>query len=334
MSGKGQKLSKEAEHKTIQPKNDNLNGKSHPMLGRKHTEESKKKMRIAALKNKKGKKNPFYGKKHTEETKQKIRNKLKGRKIAPEVVKRMSKTLKEKYKKVSHHQKGRKMTEETKIKIRISNLGKHDGLKNGMYGRKQSKETIEKRISKLKGSNNANWNPNRNEVARNARVRNVMIRYLKLPLNVNLDACIVIDGLGYTKEEYFTNIEKKFYADMEWLNHGINNGYWQIHHVIPIAWLAKQGIEDPRIINALENLRPLWFEDHMAAHRELKKFTTEQRKFWVELFAFHIDSKRHPLDLSILDNADNIIFTSDIQSSSVSIPFRRPDPPPMVQLQV
>jgi hypothetical protein len=45
---------------------------SHPMLGRTHTEESKKKMSESQKKIQQGENNHFYGKKHTEEAKYKM----------------------------------------------------------------------------------------------------------------------------------------------------------------------------------------------------------------------------------------------------------------------
>ncbi len=97
-----------------------------------------------------------------------------------------------------------------------------------------------------------------------------------------------------------------------------------MHHRIPIAWFVKECVENPQVINALENLQPLWLKDHVNRHKELNKFTLEQREFWVELFTYHIELsfkaelnlKKYPLDLSTINNID---FTSNFQSSNVSI---------------
>lgn len=80
-----------------------LLGENHPMYGKKHTDDSKYKIKKALIgrsrsettkakisAQKKGEKNAFYGKKHTPETRDKIRQALKLRKImnrvcAPEV---------------------------------------------------------------------------------------------------------------------------------------------------------------------------------------------------------------------------------------------------------
>lgn len=58
---------------------DGTKGENNPMYGKKHTDESIKRMKEnrASIE---GEKNPMYGKKHTDETKQKISNKARGRK--------------------------------------------------------------------------------------------------------------------------------------------------------------------------------------------------------------------------------------------------------------
>lgn len=66
--------------------------------------------------------------------------------------------------------------------------------------------------------------------------------------------------LGYTSQELRENIELKFQAGMTWEN----RGEWHIDHVKPIAQFIKEGITDPPIINALDNLQPLWATDNLS----------------------------------------------------------------------
>lgn len=91
------------------------------MTGRKHTEESKKKMSQNRKGKLSGENNPFYGKHHTEETKKILSEKLSG----------------------SQTWLGKTHTEESKKKISQAGLG-----------RKHSEET------KQKISQNSNWSPN------------------------------------------------------------------------------------------------------------------------------------------------------------------------------
>jgi len=87
---------------------------SHPMKGKKHSKESKKKMSRSAKENLKDKKNhPMYGKKHTKETIQKIKenqpntsgknNSFYGKKHSEETRKRISSELKKLYHNKENH---------------------------------------------------------------------------------------------------------------------------------------------------------------------------------------------------------------------------------------
>ena len=68
--------------------------------------------------------------------------------------------------------------------------------------------------------------------------------------------------LGYTAYELKTHLEKKFKNGMTWENYGS----WHIDHIRPISSFDKT--EDPKIINALENLQPLWaFENYIKSNK-------------------------------------------------------------------
>ena len=60
-------------------------------------------------------------------------------------------------------------------------------------------------------------------------------------------------ALGYTFEAFRQHIEARFDESMSWDNHGT----WHVDHVRPVSWYTAHGIHDPRVINALANLRPL-----------------------------------------------------------------------------
>ncbi|AVH85447.1 hypothetical protein Rostov1_00057 [Vibrio phage Rostov-1] len=42
-----------------------------------------------------------------------------------------------------------------------------------------------------------------------------------------------------------------------------NWGEWHIDHIKPVAQFKREGITDPKIINALSNLQPLWAEENL-----------------------------------------------------------------------
>lgn len=99
------------------------------VTGRKHTEESRKKM-SAALKGKyTGEKSSFWGKKHTEEYKEKMSQLLKGRKVSDETKAKISKA-----------NRGRSLTPEHRLAVSLAHKG-----------RKHSKESVERMRAKLTG---------------------------------------------------------------------------------------------------------------------------------------------------------------------------------------
>lgn len=68
------------------------------------------------------------------------------------------------------------------------------------------------------------------------------------------------DHLGYTSEQLVARLESQFLDGMSWDNYG----EWHIDHIKPLSVMAKSGIYDPAVLNALDNLSPLWAADNMA----------------------------------------------------------------------
>lgn len=58
--------------------------------------------------------------------------------------------------------------------------------------------------------------------------------------------------LGYSAFELKEHIEKQFTDGMSWENWG----KWHIDHKIPISYFNKN--DNPKIVNSLDNLQPLW----------------------------------------------------------------------------
>jgi hypothetical protein len=122
-----------------------IGGTDGTMLDRKHSKETKEKMRLSALGKKKSethRKNiglSKKGKKLSNETKLKMSNsnRLKGKKIEPHSV--------DIRKKISDSKKGKKLSDETKLKMSNS----HMGIKNHFYGKKHSEEFMKTKRKKI-----------------------------------------------------------------------------------------------------------------------------------------------------------------------------------------
>tara|TARA_R110000796_G_scaffold9163_1_gene31452 strand:- start:140 stop:778 length:639 start_codon:yes stop_codon:yes gene_type:complete len=66
--------------------------------------------------------------------------------------------------------------------------------------------------------------------------------------------------VGYSTNELMVHISNLFKDGMTWDNHGD----WHIDHIIPIDYFIKNKIHDPKIINSLSNLQPLWANENQS----------------------------------------------------------------------
>jgi hypothetical protein len=64
--------------------------------------------------------------------------------------------------------------------------------------------------------------------------------------------------LGYSALELKEHMEKQFKDGMSWENWG----EWHIDHIKPLSYFDKN--EDPKIVNSLSNLQPLWAFDNIS----------------------------------------------------------------------
>jgi len=72
--------------------------------------------------------------------------------------------------------------------------------------------------------------------------------------------------LGYSRHELKLHIERQFLKGMKWDNHG----EWHIDHITPISVLLEQGISDPKVINCLTNLKPVWAKDNLSKNNKVE----------------------------------------------------------------
>lgn len=67
------------------------------------------------------------------------------------------------------------------------------------------------------------------------------------------------DIVGYTHLELKAHIESLFKDGMTW----DNRTKWHVDHIRSIKSYLDEGIVDPRVINAISNLQPLWAVDNL-----------------------------------------------------------------------
>ena len=93
----------------------------------------------------------------------------------------------------------------------------------------------------------------------NVKLAAIIRKNLRRTLNGDKNAP-TFEEMGYTPEELRIHIEAQFEQGMSW----DNRKEWHIDHIIPISYLIEQGETDPAVINALENLRPMWATENLS----------------------------------------------------------------------
>lgn len=68
------------------------------------------------------------------------------------------------------------------------------------------------------------------------------------------------EQLGYDHFQLKAHLESLFTDGMSWENYGD----WHIDHIRPIQDFLNSGVVDPRIINALSNLQPMWAFENLS----------------------------------------------------------------------
>jgi hypothetical protein len=68
-----------------------------------------------------------------------------------------------------------------------------------------------------------------------------------------------VSMLGYNAKQLRVHIESQFTEGMSWENHG----KWHIDHIVPASLMIRYGVREPELVNALENLQPLWAKDNL-----------------------------------------------------------------------
>lgn len=90
------------------------------------------------------------------------------------------------------------------------------------------------------------------------QIRSLVFRILKVTNEKKVNRSHHI--LGYSPMQLRQRIEFQFQPGMTWANHGD----WHIDHKKPVSAFIRQGITDPKTINALCNLQPLWARDNLS----------------------------------------------------------------------
>ena len=110
--------------------------------------------------------------------------------------------------------------------------------------------------------NHPRWNPDREYVKLNRRITSIMMtslrRLLRSTRKTKNDKCELI--LGYSRLQLLEHLSKDPNFEF-WKNDNYN---WQIDHIYPIIAFIHHRITDPKIINALDNLRIITAKENLS----------------------------------------------------------------------
>lgn len=125
--------------------------------------------------------------------------------------------------------------------------------------KKSNKDRYEriKHTEEFKKKNRENQKKYRKEKPYKFAIRNVLNNFLKKFFLKKMNR--TEKTLGYTTEEFRVHIESLWTEGMSWNNYGkLEDGSygWTIDHIKPIS--AYELNTDPKIVNSLSNLRPMW----------------------------------------------------------------------------
>lgn len=112
----------------------------------------------------------------------------------------------------------------------------------------------------MKGENNLFWNPDRDSVRLNRiiakRCSSILTRCLDKLGRYKNDKTQSL--LGYTRKQ----LKQHIISHPNWKK--VENKDWHIDHKFPVKAFIEHGIDDLKIINALENLQPMSSKDNLV----------------------------------------------------------------------
>ena len=94
-------------------------------------------------------------------------------------------------------------------------------------------------------------------------LRDIVRRFFRMSGTRKHDKTLSL--VGYSFDDFKQHIESLFVDGMSWENHG----EWHVDHILPVSYMVTNGITDPKQINALINLQPLWAKDNMKKSAKL-----------------------------------------------------------------
>ena len=138
--------------------------------------------------------------------------------------------------------------------------------KHFMRGIRCGKCAVENRS----GDKSRNWNPNRDEIRLFQKIRRKYQKMVMRVLNGKRKQTRSQLLLGYGRKQ----LTEHLMQCPNWTM--LKDQNWELDHIFPIKAFYDLGIEDPKIINALDNLQPLSKRENIqkSDHYDMNEFKT------------------------------------------------------------
>ena len=162
-----------------------------------------------------------------------------------------------------------KYSEENKDKInkyrvdnadQIKNTTKLYAVKNADKIKKYKKEWYERNRCKVETYSKKRYSKMKDDVdfKLSKVIRQMLRRVLLITGDEKNDSSV--NMLGYDRQHLVNHLESLFVDGMTWDNYG----EWHIDHIVPVSKMIEMGVREPHLINAIENLQPLWAYDNLS----------------------------------------------------------------------
>ena len=128
-------------------------------------------------------------------------------------------------------------------------------------GRVHTEETKRIISERHSGEKNNNWISDRQEVDKRRQARKELYSLIGSTLRRSgiIKCKKSIELVGYTSTDLYNHITSKFKEGMSWENRTL----WHIDHKKAVSAFFKEGVYDLKVINALDNLQPLWAKENL-----------------------------------------------------------------------
>ncbi len=123
-------------------------------------------------------------------------------------------------------------------------------------------------MANRKGEKHHSWKQDRELVEKNSKYRQICKNLLKRTLFEGYKSDFTYKMLGYTPIELHNHTENH----PNW--NGVKDKKWVIDHIFPIKAFIDHDITDIKLINCLDNLQPLAFDENLK-----KAYTYDKSKF-------------------------------------------------------